>query len=133
MFRVPRNPCRFIPLVSNGYYEKESQRRTSAQIRCRTTQGTARRQDGLSRLLHPARQGTGGGSDMDRVRPDGALKERRPPAAHDRTDDPAAAACRHGQQPQSARPKSQLHRICSGSGGVHGINRKDRYAHRSNQ
>lgn len=29
MFRVPRNPCRFIPLVSNGYNEKESQRRTS--------------------------------------------------------------------------------------------------------
>ena len=133
MFRVPRNPCRFIPLVSNRYNEKESQRRTSAQIRCREAQGTARRQDGFSRLLHPARQGTGGRPDMDRVRPDGALKERCPPAAHGRTDDPAAAACRHGQQPQSALPKGQLHRICSGSGGVHGTDRKDRYANRSNQ
>ena len=61
-----------------------------------------------------------------------ALKERRPPAPHGRTDDPAAAARRYGQQPQSARPKSQLRRICSGSGGVHSSDRKDRYANRSN-
>ena len=57
MFRVPRNPCRFIPLVSNGYNEKESQRRTSAQIRKRKAQGAADREDGRSRLLRPARQG----------------------------------------------------------------------------
>ena len=50
MFRVPRNPCRFIPLVSNGYNEKESQRRTSAQIRKRKAQGAADREDGRSRL-----------------------------------------------------------------------------------
>lgn len=54
MFRVPRNPCRFIPLVSNGYNEKESQRRTSAQIRKRKAQGAADREDGRSRLLRPA-------------------------------------------------------------------------------
>ncbi len=108
MFRVPRNPCRFIPLVSNGYNEKESQRRTSAQIRKRKAQGAADREDGRSRLLRPARQGAGGRSHLGRIRPDGALKERRPPAPHGRTDDPAAAARRYGQQPQSARPKSQL-------------------------
>ena len=104
MFRVPRNPCRFIPLVSNGYNEKESQRRTSAQIRKRKAQGAADREDGRSRLLRPARQGAGGRSHLGRIRPDGALKERRPPAPHGRTDDPAAAARRYGQQPQSARP-----------------------------
>ena len=80
MFRVPRNPCRFIPLVSNGYNEKESQRRTSAQIRRRKAQGAADREDGRSRLLRPARQGAGGRSHLGRIRPDGALKERRPPA-----------------------------------------------------
>ena len=78
MFRVPRNPCRFIPLVSNGYNEKESQRRTSAQIRKRKAQGAADREDGRSRLLRPARQGAGGRSHLGRIRPDGALKERRP-------------------------------------------------------
>ena len=76
MFRVPRNPCRFIPLVSNGYNEKESQRRTSAQIRKRKAQGAADREDGRSRLLRPARQGAGGRSHLGRIRPDGALKER---------------------------------------------------------
>ena len=37
----------------------------------------------------PARQGAGGRSHLGRIRPDGALKERRPPAPHGRTDDPA--------------------------------------------
>lgn len=117
MFRDTRNlpnPSRWSIIHYTDEKSEESEppaRRPPAQTRNGTTQTKAGRLPDRDRLRRPVPQGTGRRSRVCRIRPARPCPEHRPRPDDSRDAHPAAAAHRHGEQPQPTRPHGACGRV----------------------
>jgi len=139
MFRGTRNlpnPSRWSIIHYTDEKSEESEppaRRPPTQNRNGTTQTKAGRLPDRDRLRRPVPQGTGRRSRVCRIRPARPCPEHRPRPDDSRDAHPAAAAHRHGEQPQPTRPHGACGRVWTRYRHFGDVGRPDRCAAHPNR